>query len=746
MIHHGDCIEVMAAMPEASVDAIVTDPPYGLEFMGRSWDRVDGEPVDPAFLHWFAGFVDGEGCFSIHKKPQNTYDCQFSITLRADDRPILERIQRTLGMGTLSSATAHRKNQAARWTVSSKAACVRLRDLFRAFPLRAKKAKDFELWSDALNAWVDHRSGEWDTMSSARELLMASRAYRPEGVRVDPFQMWSWRWGREALRVTKPGGYLLAFGGTRTHHRLVCGLEDAGWIIRDELDWIYASGFPKGKANLKPAHEPIVLARKPGPLQPLAIDECRIPTDDGYESAWDKPISSNVGNVVMGTLSGTTERKTVDISANKPVGGRWPSNVLLSDPELFDEPNPYVVGSGAVTTVPGTYKRNVRPDRFDDSSYSLSVPEYVNAYGDSGGYSRFFAIPQRYNGTCVQCGRAISADETSYRLSRSADTAHTDAPTSPVGTSDSTVSESPVLWPSGSGSTTPATETASSNDAAVSTPSTPRSKRRATSPASERQSDPARSQDVASLATGTTTTTPSRSMCATCAEATTSPTISDSEGLPPSYPLAFIVPKADRSEREPRVHVQEQEVASGDVRRGRPRVPEGESRQGQVHQDGTAPLLPLTSGITDHITVGVTTPTRESSFLPDAAGKARVNSHPTVKPTDLMRHLIRLVTPIGGTVLDPFLGSGSTALAAEQEGFAWIGIEKEAEYVRIAEARLNGVQRGLGLDVPAPTTPRKISADKGGGTHCSFFPEPCQGHPGHGRYGPTIHARPEEAA
>jgi DNA modification methylase len=49
-------------------------------------------------------------------------------------------------------------------------------------------------------------------------------------------------------------------------------------------------------------------------------------------------------------------------------------------------------------------------------------------------------------------------------------------------------------------------------------------------------------------------------------------------------------------------------------------------------------------------------------------------------------------------VLDPFLGSGTTGLAAEMEGFAWIGIEREAEYVRIAEARLNGTQRGLGLE------------------------------------------------
>jgi site-specific DNA-methyltransferase (adenine-specific) len=75
----------------------------------------------------------------------------------------------------------------------------------------------------------------------------------------------------------------------------------------------------------------------------------------------------------------------------------------------------------------------------------------------------------------------------------------------------------------------------------------------------------------------------------------------------------------------------------------------------------------------------------------------RANVHPTVKPTDLMRHLIRLVTPPGGTVLDPFLGSGTTALAAELEGFPWLGIEREAEYVAIAEARLNGTQRGLGL-------------------------------------------------
>ena len=64
------------------------------------------------------------------------------------------------------------------------------------------------------------------------------------------------------------------------------------------------------------------------------------------------------------------------------------------------------------------------------------------------------------------------------------------------------------------------------------------------------------------------------------------------------------------------------------------------------------------------------------------------NNHPTVKPLALMRYLVRLVTPPNGTVLDPFLGSGTTAIAAIQEGFDWIGIEREAEYCDIAEARI----------------------------------------------------------
>jgi site-specific DNA-methyltransferase (adenine-specific) len=82
------------------------------------------------------------------------------------------------------------------------------------------------------------------------------------------------------------------------------------------------------------------------------------------------------------------------------------------------------------------------------------------------------------------------------------------------------------------------------------------------------------------------------------------------------------------------------------------------------------------------------------SDTPHQRGKTlRSNFHPTVKPIALMEYLIKLVTPPKGIVLDPFLGSGTTALAAKNLGFNYIGIEKEPEYVKIAEARLNKLNK-----------------------------------------------------
>lgn len=394
-LHHGDCLEVMAAMESESVDAIVTDPPYGLEFMGKEWDRLQ-----------------------------------------------------TSG---------------------------------RAWRRRVKESSD-----DPEKDWgVFNR-----TSARAPHSFVAGH----EG------QAWHEAWAREALRVAKPSAYLLAFGGTRTVHRLVAGIEDAGWIIRDMLVWAYASGFPKSKASLKPAWEPIVMARKPGPLRMLDIDGCRIgpplTPEEVARSGGEMGVSDGRG------IYGEGARRP----ANGEASGRWPANVILTDP-IFDGGVEGVVGGGYQETHAGTYQHDSQGGWFGaNPPAGTTVSE-----GDSGTYSRF-----------------------------------------------------------------------------------------------------------------------------------------------------FLIPKADRADREP--------VLGGLA------LPPDEYEH---------------SGPRGHSLNGDGTPRPPS--------RQRANVHPTVKPVDLMRHLVRLVTPAGGIVLDPFLGSGTTAIAAEMEGFGWVGIEREAEYVAIAEARLNGVQKGLGL-------------------------------------------------
>jgi DNA modification methylase len=118
------------------------------------------------------------------------------------------------------------------------------------------------------------------------------------------FQAWTSAWATEVLRVLKPGGWLAAFGTPRTFHRLVAGIEDAGFDVRDQLLWLYGQGVPKSRSrsdglgtNLKPAYEPILLARKPfdGTLDAnlaangtgaLQIDAARVPRVDGERGFW----------------------------------------------------------------------------------------------------------------------------------------------------------------------------------------------------------------------------------------------------------------------------------------------------------------------------------------------------------------------------------------------------------------------------------------------------------------------------
>jgi site-specific DNA-methyltransferase (adenine-specific) len=248
---------------------------------------------------------------------------------------------------------------------------------------------------------------------------------------------------QQCLRVLKPGGHLLSFGGTRTYHRVAVAIEDAGFELRDSIAWLYGSGFPKsldvskaidkaagaereviatrtlkdirgGNYNgsqptmqhnytapathdakqwqgwgtaLKPAFEPVIVARKPieGTVANnvlkwgtggLNIDGSRIGTET---------ISTH--NAPKGSFAGGEPDRGSDTSSYKEHTGRWPANIIL-DPytaELLDEQ------SG--TTKDGTHIGRNRVGDKPNGVYGTYKAETKDVgYGGSGGASRFFYV------------------------------------------------------------------------------------------------------------------------------------------------------------------------------------------------------------------------------------------------------------------------------------------------------------------------------------------------------------------
>jgi len=315
----------------------------------------------------------------------------------------------------------------------------------------------------------------------------------------------------ECLRVLKPGGYLLSFAGSRTYHRMAVRVEDAGFEIRDQIMWIYGSGFPKslniGKkvdeyegwgTALKPAHEPIVMARKPLSEKTVVnnvlewgtgginIEESRIP----YKSKDDMEIRKNThretNKLGDGNFGGGKYSQPVE-------SGRFPSNIILDKEagKILDEQT----GQLKSGDMPGKYKGWGKNGIYGSADNKLEQ----TYYGDKGGASRFFYCPK--------------------------------------------------------------------------------------------------------------------------------------------------TSKKDRNEG----------------------LDDFEEKKSRKWRDDKGMKF-----------TGSGNPRKEMSK----------NFHPTVKPTDLMLYLIRLVTPTVGTTLDPFMGSGSTGKAAVRGGFNFVGIEREKEYIEIAEARI----------------------------------------------------------
>lgn len=196
-----------------------------------------------------------------------------------------------------------------------------------------------------------------------------------------------------ALRVAKPGAMLLAFGGTRTHHRLMVAIEDAGWEIRDCLMWLHSQGFPKNKNNLKPAWEPIIMARKPLSEPTVAanvlkwgtgginIDACRIETADnlnGGAYARNGTHRDDGWGMQRGGAGEYVEPQ-----------GRWPANLILDEKAgaLLDEQ------SGELKSGGGIKARKDSTDTNNVFGKNTRRRDSIGPQGfgtDKGGASRFF--------------------------------------------------------------------------------------------------------------------------------------------------------------------------------------------------------------------------------------------------------------------------------------------------------------------------------------------------------------------
>lgn len=193
---------------------------------------------------------------------------------------------------------------------------------------------------------------------------------------------------KECLRVTKEGGYLLAFGHSRTHHRLFTAIEDGGWEIRDTLMWLHGQGFPKGE-NLKPAHEPICMARKGKGNNNLNIDDCRIETNgENFDDVKGRPIHKLTNGGKQENLNNAAQQKALDKLKKL---GRYPANVILDEEagQILDKQ------SGITKSVKRSSKNNKdRTTGTNTFTPNKAIYTEENTYADSGVASRFFYCPK----------------------------------------------------------------------------------------------------------------------------------------------------------------------------------------------------------------------------------------------------------------------------------------------------------------------------------------------------------------
>jgi DNA modification methylase len=525
IVYEGDCIEVMREMPEASVDAIVTDPPYGLEFMGKDWDRP-----------WAVSASNSVG-----------YSGRDDLKL-----------------------PAHRDNRNAN--------C-------RSCGGRQRGAKRCKC-----------EAPEWD---------------RSPASDMQAFQSFSEAWAREAFRILKPGGHLLAFAGTRTYHRMASGVEDAGFEIRDCIAWMYGSGFPKSLDVSK------------------AID--KLDARDEQEerryrfTAWVRSTGLTV--------------KQIDTATGTNMGGHYTTDA--SQPAIMTRKHLEAVRH-LVADVPAWVEAEC--DKRSVESRNMAAREVVG--------ERSVPIGPGFAGETYQ-GDNAGSKEYADTLPHTPEAAKWNG----WGTALKPAFEPIVV------ARKPLIGTVAQNVLEHGTGAL--------------NIDGCRIESPDGVPMFTQKGNPSANGIY-------------GDGLNGSKALGqrdFITGRwpANVALDETAASILDQQ--SGE-RSSSPFKATTDGAQTDRQHVSFADLEYSGRGYTDTGGASRFFYTAKASRHDRNAGGLADNTHPTVKPTELMRWLIRLVTPPDGIILDPFGGSGSTGVAARAENVRCILIERETEYLQIIRDRL----------------------------------------------------------
>lgn len=682
----GDCLEILRGMTDCSVDAVVTDPPYGLAFMGKRWDYdVPSVEIWAECLRVLkpgGHLLAFAGTRTQHRMAVRIEDAGFEIRdmiawVYGSGFPKSLDVSKAIDKQDATEARMTRRYRFTEWMVSACALTPKQMDAVCETNTMGRH------WTDVL---PNGKQPDVPTREHFEKLRPHIAVDVPAWVEqmVDERTVESENFKRREVLVTKK---MRDTSEVRIAVTASAADYDASACREVEITSAHTEAARQWQGwgtALKPALEPITVARKPliGAVAEnvlahgtgaLNIDGCRVPTDEqlrpgsgGIPCRHDESTPRGREGEASAQRR-YSDRGGTDFAATPgPRGGdpagRWPANLIhdgsdevlaafpLAPGQIADAKR---TGERKTANVYGTMRyANGRDGEASASSDNDGAVGFKMKPGarrtDSGSAARFFANFKDYT-PCQQPSPAHTAA----------------APSCLQSALDASVASAAATWASLAGilsSDSPAPSTSVTDSECVTLCECV-------------------TAAMASIGSGFSLDswlekrTPSESLVSVAArrEPTGTTTITasllTSDGSAARATCSITPTWLDRGDKDCARFSYCAKASRFDRNAGTESLPQR-----------VAGMVSNTSG--QHIT------RRDEGYEQKPQG----NHHPTVKPTDLMRYLCRLVTPPGGVVLDPFMGSGSTGKAAVLEGFGFVGIEREAEYVEISLGRLRAAE------------------------------------------------------